>query len=72
MTTQDCFIDLEMDEQELYLKIKSFIADLDSVSIEEIQNEYNIGYAEAHKMFDVLANEGLLGVIKNGRREVIK
>ena len=72
MTTENSFIDLGMEEQELYLRIKEYVKTLDSVCISEIQIEFSIGYAEAHKMLDMLTNEGILGEPKNARREVIK
>lgn len=72
MTTDSSFIDLGMEEQDLYLRIKEHVKTLDSVSISEIQIDFSIGYAEAHKMLDMLTNEGLVGEEKNGRREVIK
>ena len=72
MAEQEIISRLALDEQELYLKIKQDILLKTSISIEDIQSKYSIGYAEAHKMFDLLKDEELLGELKDGRRTIIK
>ena len=51
----------------LYRKVKKYVAELDIVSVANLQKKFQIGYAKAIKILDRLVYEGKLSCIEGGK-----